>query len=149
MVLETSNKRINLVLRTRKIVDIARILKSKNFEECFFKTVNEKDLDALSKIIFILAEDENGKNPFSTSDEIYDFLDEYKIEKQKTYDNIFNELAEEINKEGFFNKKMTDKQLKNMISNPLSQINIDSITQKAVEKAIASITEAEIITSAN
>jgi hypothetical protein len=136
MILETANKKISLVLRTRKIVDIARTLKSKNFEEAFFKASNEKDLDALSKIIFTLAEDENGKNPFENSLEVLDFIDEYKAENEKTYDEIFIELAEVINEEGFFNKKMGKEEITQKISNSLSQIDTDSVIQKAIEKAL-------------
>ena len=37
MIIETKKKTINLVLKTRKIVDISNILKNKNFEEAFTK----------------------------------------------------------------------------------------------------------------
>ena len=37
MIIETKSKTINLVLKTRKIVDIANLLKNKNFEEAFTK----------------------------------------------------------------------------------------------------------------
>ena len=39
MIIETKNKTINLVLKTRKIVDIANLLKNKNFEEVFIKAL--------------------------------------------------------------------------------------------------------------
>ena len=74
MILETKNKTINLVLKTRKIVSIANLLKNKNFEDAYFKAVQANDLDALSKIIFIIAEDNDGKSAFTSSDEVYDFL---------------------------------------------------------------------------
>ncbi len=148
MILETKNKKINLVLRTRKIVDIANSLKSKNFEEAFFKAINEKSLDALSKIIYSLAEDEDKKHVFKNSDEVYSFIDDYKDENNKSYDDIYKEIAEMINEEGFFNHKMTDKELKAMISNPLSQINLDDLMRKAVEKAMTSMAEAQIIAEA-
>lgn len=148
MILETKNKKVNLVLRTRKIVDIANSLKSKNFEEAFFKAINEKSLDALSKIIYSLAEDEDKKHVFKNSEEVYNFIDDYKKENNKSYDDIYKEIAEMINEEGFFNHKMTDKELKAMISNPLSQINLDDLTRKAVEKAMTSMAEAQIIAEA-
>lgn len=148
MILETKNKKVNLVLRTRKIVDIANSLKSKNFEEAFFKAINEKSLDALSKIIYSLAEDEDKKHVFKNSEEVYNFIDDYKEENNKSYDDIYKEIAEMINEEGFFNHKMTDKELKAMISNPLSQINLDDLMKKAVEKAMTSMAEAQIIAEA-
>lgn len=144
MILETKNKKINLVLKTRKIIDIANNLKNKNFEEAFFKAVNEKDLNALSKIIYTLAEDEEGKHCFNNSEEVYDFIDDYKQENNKTYEDIYKEITEMINKEGFFNSKIADKQLKSMMSNPLSQINLTDLTQKAAEKAITAMAEKEI-----
>ncbi len=52
MILETKNKTIKLVLKTRKIVDISNVLKSKNFEEVFTKAYAICDLDALTKILY-------------------------------------------------------------------------------------------------
>ena len=75
MIIETKNKTINLVLKTRKIVDISNILKNKNFEEAFTKAYSICDLEALSKIIFKLAETEDGKSAITSSDEVYDFID--------------------------------------------------------------------------
>lgn len=49
MLIETKNKVINLVLKTRKIIDIANILKNKNFEEAFIRAYSELDMEALAK----------------------------------------------------------------------------------------------------
>lgn len=136
LVLETKNKKINLIFKTKKIVEIVKTLKGTNFEEAFFKMANEKNLEALSKMIYTLAEDENEKNPFKNSTEVCDFIDDYKSENSKTYDDIFKEIAEAINEEGFFNKKMEQEEISQKISNSLSQIDIDSTIQRAVEKAL-------------
>lgn len=141
MILETKNKTINLVLKTRKIVEIANTLKNKNFEEAYFKAVQNNDLNALSKILYTLAEDNEGKHSFNNSDEVYEFIDEYKQEKGKTYQNIFEELTEVINEEGFFTSKMTKKQLNEMISNPLSGTNMNELVQKSAERAISKMAE--------
>jgi len=53
MILETKNKKVNLVFTTRKIVNISNQLRNKNFEDLYFKAMGENDLDALSKIIFV------------------------------------------------------------------------------------------------
>lgn len=143
MILETSKKTINLVLKTRKIVRIANLLQSKNFEDIYFKALQNNDLDALSKIIFIFAEDNDGKSSFNNSEEVYDFLDEYKAEKGKSYEDIYKELTEVINDEGFFIKKRTQKELKEMISNPLSGTNMNELVQKSAEKAISKLAEQE------
>ena len=141
MILETKNKTINLVLKTRKIVSIANSLSNKNFEDAYFKAVQNNDLNALSKIIYTLAEDNDGKHSFKSSDEVYDFLDDYRVEKEKSYEDIFRELTEVINEEGFFIKKRTKEELTEMISNPLSGTNMNELVQKSAEKAISKIAE--------
>ncbi len=148
MILETKNKRIKLVLKTRKIVEIANTLKNKNFEDAYFKAVKENDLNALSKMIYTLAENEDGKHAFSSSDEVYDFLDDYKTENVKTYSDIYKELTEVINEQGFFMKKMNKKELTEMISNPLSVMNINELVQKSAEKAISKMAESQIFLEA-
>lgn len=148
MILETKNKRIKLVLKTRKIVEIANTLKNKNFEDAYFKAVKENDLNALSKMIYTLAENEDGKHAFSSSDEVYDFLDDYKTENVKTYSDIYKELTEVINEQGFFMKKMNKKELTEMILNPLSVMNINELVQKSAEKAISKMAESQIFLEA-
>lgn len=141
MILETKNKTIKLVLKTRKIVDISNVLKSKNFEEVFTKAYAVCDLDALTKMLYILAEDENGRNTFTSSDEVYDFLDDYRKESKTTFVEIYKKIAEELNNEGFFKTKKTKKELEEMISNPLSTINMNELMQKSTEKAMSKIAE--------
>ena len=144
MRLETKNKKIILVFTTRKIVSLANLLKGKNFEDLYFKAMNEKDLDALSKIIFAFAEEEeSGAKAFKSSDDVYDFIDDYKQENQKTYEELFEELASAINDEGFFSKKMTKKELATQMSNPLSGTNMNKLIQESAEKAISKIAEQE------
>lgn len=143
MILETKNKKINLVLRTRKIADIAKKLEGKNFEDVYFKAMSEFDLDALSKIIFILAENEDKTSSFKSQTDVYDFIDDYMEENKKTYKDIFTEIAEDINKEGFFNSKMTKEQLKDKMSSPLSSMNMNEVIKSSAEKAIAKVAEQE------
>lgn len=141
MILETRKKTINLVLKTRKIVDISNILKSKDFEEVFTKAYSIGDLDALTKILYILAEDENGKNVFTSSEEVYEFLDDYRKENKTTLMEIYKKIAEVLNDEGFFKKKKSKKELEEMISNPLSSINMSELVKKTTEKAMSKIAE--------
>lgn len=144
MILETKNKTINLVLKTKKIVKLSNLLQNKNFEDIYFKALKNNDLDALSKIIFIFAEDNDGKSSFRNSEEVYDFIDDYRIENSKSYDDIFRELAEVINEEGFFTKKMTQKELEEMILNPLLGTDMNELVQKSAEKAIAKMAEEQL-----
>ncbi len=140
MIIETKNKTINLVLKTRKIVDIANLLKNKNFEEAFTKAYSELDMEALSKIIFKLAEDEDGKSVFETSGEVYDFMDECRADGI-TINDLYGKVAEALNEEGFFKKKMSKKELKEMTSNPLSTMNVNELIRKSAEVAVNKMTE--------
>lgn len=142
MIIETKNKTINLVLKTRKIVDISNILKNKNFEEAFTKAYSICDLEALSKIIFKLAETEDGKSAFTSSDEVYDFIDDCRKENI-TANDIYAKISEALNEEGFFKKKMSKKDLKEMTSNPLLTMNMDKLLEKSVENAVNKIVEQE------
>lgn len=148
MELKTQFKTIKLVFTTRKIVNISNTLKGKNFEDLYFKAMNENDLDALSKIIYVFAEDEAGIKSFKTSDEVYDFIDDYKAESNKSYADIFNEIAEVINEEGFFKEKISKKELKQRVLNPLSGINMEEIVKTSAEKAISKLAEQEVIAQA-
>lgn len=141
MILETKNKTIKLVLKTRKIVDISNVLKSKNFEEVFTKAYAIGDIEALTKMLYILAEDENGNNVFTSSEEVYEFLDDYKKESQCSFIEIYKKIAEELNNEGFFRTKKNKKELEEMTSNPLSTINMNELMQKSTEKAMSKIAE--------
>ena len=140
MIIETKNKTINLVLKTRKIVDIANLLKNKNFEEAFTKAYAICDREALSKIIFKLAENENGESIFTSSSEVYDFMDDCRAEGI-TANDLYGKIAEALNEEGFFKKKMNKKELKEMISNPLSTMNMNDLVQKSAESAMSKIAE--------
>ena len=140
MIIETKNKTINLVLKTRKIVDIANLLNNKNFEEAFTKAYTILDSEALSKIIYKLAETENGESSFMKSSDVYDFIDDCRVEGITVY-NLYEKIAEALNEEGFFKKKMNKKELKEMISNPLSTMNMNELIQKSAENAMSKIAE--------
>ena len=140
MIIETKNKTINLVLKTRKIVDIANLLKNKNFEEAFVKAYSILYGETLTKIIFKLAENENGESAFNSSDEVYDFIDDCRAEGI-SISELYAKIAEALNEEGFFKKKMSKKELKEMTSNPLLTMNMNELVQKSAESAMSKIAE--------
>ncbi len=144
MIIETKNKTINLVLKTRKIVDIANLLNNKNFEEAFTKAYSILDPEALSKIIFKLAENENGESSFTKSSDVYDFMDDCRAEGI-IISELYAKVAEALNDEGFFKKKMSKKELKEMTSNPLLTMNTDKLLEKAVENVANKVVEKEIM----
>ena len=91
----------------------------------------------------MLAENEDKTSSFKNNTEVYDFIDDYMAENDKTYKAIFEEIAEAINEEGFFNSKMTKKDLKDKMSNPLSSMNMNEVIKNSAEKAITKVAEQE------
>ena len=139
MKLETEKKSVELVVKTRKIVDIANTLKNKKFEEVFFTAMRDCDIEALSKIIYTLSEGKIFKN----STEVYDFLDEYMAESGKTYDDIYLDIATEINEKGFFRVKMTPEQLKDRVNDILSSVNLEGVVKDSIEKMATQVVTEE------
>ena len=144
MELKTNHKSINLVFTTKKIVKISKILGNRNFEDLYFRVMNENDAEALAQIIFIFAEDESGLQSFKNMDEVYDFIDDFISENKKTYGDIYMEVAGAINDEGFFKKKMTKKEILDKISNPLLSINMTEIVKNSAERAIGKVVQEQI-----
>lgn len=144
MNLNLKNKKVELIFTTRKIVNLTKDIKEKNLEDLYFKIMNENNIEALVNLIYAFAEDtDTGLKAFENIDKVYDFIDEYMKENQKTYDDIFNEIAEAINEEGFFKTKMTKEEMKEKISNPLLSLNMDEVIKTSAEKAISNIAEVE------
>ena len=144
MELKTNYKAINLVFTTKKIVNISKILGNRNFEELFFRVMNENDVEALAQIIFVFAEDETGLKSFKNIDEVYDFIDDLISEGKKSYGDVYMEVAGAINDEGFFKKKMTKKEILEKTSNPLSSINVKEIVKNSAERAIGKVVQEQI-----
>lgn len=140
MIIEIKNKKVNLVLKTRKIVEIAKLLKNKNFEEAFVKAYSILDAETLCTLIYKLAETEDGFALFKNTDEVYDFIDECRVEGLNA-NELYKRIAEALNEEGFFKKKMSKKDLESLTSNPLSTINMNEIVQKSTENAMSKIAE--------
>lgn len=143
MKIETEKKTIDIVLRTRKIAELSIKLGGKNFEILYGKAFSESDITALGEIIKAFAENAEGRQAFSKLDDVYDFIDDYKKESDKTYTDIFTELAEVINDEGFFTKKLNKKEMSEMASNPLAGMDMNDLVKKTAEKAIGKMAEKE------
>lgn len=144
MILETNKQKIEIILSTRKIVDITKKLKGKNLTEIYFKALRDCDLETLAKLIYIFAEPADGTNKaFASEEYVYDFLDDYMKENKKSYKDIYNEIAIEVNEQGFFNEKMTKEQLKAKEEDLMSSINMEEIIKNSTEKAVSEITVEE------
>lgn len=134
MVMKTEKLTIDLVFTTKKIVRLTEELKGKNLSDLYFKALNNSDIKSLATIILAFGELE-GKNPFNSDiNKVYDFIDEYKKENKKTYEDIYKEIAEVINEEGFFIKKMTKEELMEKINNPLASLDLEETIKNAANK---------------
>lgn len=143
MILEVNDKKVNLVYRTRSIVKVTKLLNGKNFEEIYFNALSENNIDALANIIMVFGEDnDSGLPAFQNVDNVYDFLDDYMEENEKSYGDIFKEMAESINEMGFFGNKMTKEELEVKMKSHMS-IDMNEIIKSSAEKAIAGVAEKE------
>jgi len=132
--MKTEKLTIDLVFSTKKIVRLTEELKGKNLSDLYFKALNNSDIKSLATIILVFGELE-GKNPFNSDiNKVYDFIDEYKKENKKTYEDIYKEIAEVINEEGFFIKKMTKEELMEKINNPLASLDLEETIKNAANK---------------
>lgn len=136
MELKTNNKTIILNPTTKKIIKLTKEYKEKNLHNLFFKMVNENDIEVLVNIINALAELEDGTKAFQNTDEVCDFIDEYNKENNRAYEDIFKEMAEFINEMGFFNKKMSKKELEEQMKNPLATINMTDMMNDAIKSTV-------------
>lgn len=142
MRLETKSKQVNIVLRTRNIVLLAKG-KDISFEDNFFKAYSENNTEYLGEALYVFAEDDNGNRAFKNVDEVYDFIDDYRIENKTNQIDIYSKLAEALNTEGFFKKKMTKVEIQETLSNPLSNTVLTDLTKKVAEKAINNMAQKE------
>lgn len=144
MILKTEKKTVELIPTTRKIVQMTKENKSKNLNEYFFNTVTDNDIDGLAEIIYKLAETEDGKGKaFNNKYDVYDFIDAYRTEQGKSYKDLFKELGVMINDMGFFNEKMTEKELEEAMNNPMTGMDMKKIVSSSTEKAITEVVSEE------
>lgn len=87
----------------------------------------------------------NGESSFTKSSDVYDFMDDCRMEGI-TVSDLYAKIAEALNDEGFFKKKMSKKELREMTSNPLLAMNTDKLLEKAVENVANKVVEKEIMT---
>lgn len=136
MILKTKNIEVKIVIRSRKIANLTDKLEGKNLNEMFFKGFKENNLKTLAIFLEEFSETEDKTKLFKNLDEVYDFIDDLKLENDKiTYETIYKELAEEINNMGFFNKKMTSKELETILKDKTPDIDVDLIINKMSEQA--------------
>lgn len=137
MILKTEKKEVELRPTTRKIIRITQEKGEKNLNDYFFKAVNSGDIENIANIIFNFAEDAEGKKAFNQLVEVYDFIDAWLSENSKCYEDLSIELGKMINDMGFFNKKLEEKELMEMMRNPLATFDMKKVLADSTEKVIS------------
>lgn len=137
MILKTEKKEVELRPTTRKIIKMTQEKGEKNLNDYFFKAVNSGDIESIANIIFNFAEDADGKRAFNQLVEVYDFMDNWLSENRKSYEDLSIELGKMINDMGFFNKKLGDKELMEMMTNPLATFDMKKVLTDSTEKVIS------------
>ena len=137
MILKTEKKEVELRPTTRKIIRMTQEKGEKNLNDYFFKAVNSGDIESIANIIFNFAEDTEGKKAFNQLVEVYDFIDAWLSENSKCYEDLSIELGKMINDMGFFNKKLEEKELMEMMRNPLATFDMKKVLADSIEKVIS------------
>lgn len=137
MILKTEKKEVELRPTTRKIIRMTQEKGEKNLNDYFFKAVNSGDIESITNIIFNFAEDTEGKKAFNQLVEVYDFIDAWLSENSKCYEDLSIELGKMINDMGFFNKKLEEKELMEMMRNPLATFDMKKVLADSTEKVIS------------
>jgi len=137
MILKTEKKEVELRPTTRKIIRMTQEKGEKNLNDYFFKAVNSGDIESIANIIFNFAEDTEGKKAFNQLVEVYDFIDTWLSENSKCYEDLSIELGKMINDMGFFNKKLEEKELMEMMRNPLATFDMKKVLADSTEKVIS------------
>lgn len=137
MILKTEKKEVELRPTTRKIIKMTQEKGEKNLNDYFFKAVNSSDIESIANIIYNFAEDAEGKKGFNQLVDVYDFIDLWLRENDKSYNDLSIELGKMINDMGFFNKKLEEKELMEMMSNPLATFDMKKVLADSTEKVIS------------
>jgi hypothetical protein len=129
MLMKAGKIEFEIKIKTRKIIYLTKKLNGENLTDLYFKSMKNCNVEALATIILAFAEYD-----FKDIDEVSDFIDDYMIENKKTYTDIYMEIAEVVNKEGFFDKKMTKEELKEKSEDLMSTIDMGQIVETATKE---------------
>lgn len=143
VLISTKKMNIKLVPRTKKVIDLTEKLKNKNLNELIFNGLREANLKILAEIIKSFAETEDDKQAFFSIDNVYDFIDEWIEENEKSYTDLYKEVIKVVNDMGFLKTKLTENDLETEIKNPLMNIDMSEIIKESATKAVESIAQEE------
>lgn len=132
-----NDKVVSLNVSMRKIVDITKKNKGKNFKDLFFTKMNNIDFEFLANTILGFYDKAESNVDFTGDiNKVYDFMEKYVEEKDIDYQKLYEELAEAINLKSFFGKKMSEEEMKKEIDNPLAGFDIDKLVNDTAQSVM-------------
>lgn len=147
MILKVKDKEYSFTATMKKIVAMNKKLKVKNLRDAFFRALNNVDFEFLADFLLDFADENTKKELNNDFNEVYDLMEawvnEATEEEPRNYEDIYKLLAEEINDKSFFGKKMTEKELKAQMDNPLADFDINQVISNTVEKVMGEAVEEE------
>ena len=145
MILKVKDKEYSFTATMKKIVAMNKKLKVKNLRDAFFRALNNVDFEFLADFLLAFADEPKELN--NDSNKVYDLIDawvnEATEEDPRNYEDIYKLLAEEINDKSFFGKKMTEKELKAQMDNPLADFDINQVISNTAEKVMGEVVAEE------
>lgn len=145
MILKVKDKEYSFTATMKKIVAMNKKLKVKNLRDAFFRALNNVDFEFLADFLLAFADEPKELN--NDSNKVYDLMEawvnEATEEDPRNYEDIYKLLAEEINDKSFFGKKMTEKELKAQMDNPLADFDINQIISNTAEKVMGEVVAEE------
>ena len=145
MILKVKDKEYSFTATMKKIVAMNKKLKVKNLRDAFFRALNNVDFEFLADFLLAFADEPKELN--NDSKKVYDLMEawvnEATEEDPRNYEDIYKLLAEEINDKSFFGKKMTEKELKAQMDNPLADFDINQVISNTAEKVMGEVVAEE------
>ncbi len=145
MILKVKDKEYSFTATMKKIVAMNKKLKVKNLRDAFFRALNNVDFEFLADFLLVFADEPKELN--NDSNKVYDLMEawvnEATEEDPRNYEDIYKLLAEEINDKSFFGKKMTEKELKAQMDNPLADFDINQVISNTAEKVMGEVVAEE------
>lgn len=145
MILKVKDKEYSFTATMKKIVAMNKKLKVENLRDAFFRALNNVDFEFLADFLLAFANEPKELN--NDSNKVYDLMEawvnEATEEDPRNYEDIYKLLAEEINDKSFFGKKMTEKELKAQMDNPLANFDINQVISNTAEKVMGEVVAEE------
>lgn len=145
MILKVKDKEYSFTATMKKIVAMNKKLKVKNLRDAFFRALNNVDFEFLADFLLAFADEPKELN--NDSNKVYDLMEawvnEATEEDPRNYEDIYKLLAEGINDKSFFGKKMTEKELKAQMDNPLADFDINQVISNTAEKVMGEVVAEE------